>query len=104
MKFESENASVKIEKALCLSRSLWVITRGDTMIFNKKFFDRKFFKTGPRCAEGSIWWGKNKTSPLKKSWIDGKAEKCQKFWLRNRFQNQLDSINQYLLHVKFFNS
>ena len=31
------------------------ITRGDTMIFNKNFFDRKLFKTGPRCAEGSIW-------------------------------------------------
>ena len=80
------------------------IPRGDTMILNKNFFDRKFFKTGPWCAEGSIWRGKNKTSPLKKSWIDEKAEKCQKFWLRNRFQNQLDSINQFLLHVKFFNS
>ena len=47
--------------------SLWPIGRGDTMIFNTKVFDRKFFKTGPGCAEGSIWLEKNKTSPLKKS-------------------------------------
>ena len=59
--------------------------RGDTMIFNKNFFNRKFFKTGPRCVEGSIWLGKNKTSALKQSGMDGKAEKCQKFLLRNRF-------------------
>ena len=47
--------------------NLWAIARGDTLIFNKNFFDRKFFKTGPGCAEGSIWLEKNKTSPLKKS-------------------------------------
>ena len=57
----------KLEGLSGQSGRLWPITRGDTMIFNKNFFDQKFFKTGPRCAEGSIWLGKNKTSPLKES-------------------------------------
>ena len=35
------------------------------MILNKNFVDQKSLKTGPRSAEGSIWRGKNKTSPLK---------------------------------------
>ena len=35
--------------------------------------------------------------------MDGNAEKCQKFGLQNRFQKQIDSIDQYLSHVKFFN-
>ena len=38
-----------------MTQILCPIPRGDTIIFNKNFFDRKFFKTGPRCAEGSIW-------------------------------------------------
>ena len=58
-----------------------------------------FFKTGPRYAEGSIQWLKNKTILF-----GGDTRKWHKFWIRNWFKKLLDSINQYLLHVKFFNS
>ena len=35
------------------------------MIFNEIFLTKDFSKSGPLCGEGSIWRGKNKTSPLK---------------------------------------
>ena len=90
------------QKYIDLQVKISAISRGDTVILIKKNLTWIFLKNTPTCSQESTVFQKNKNNSVEGFIVGQTGQKCQKFSLLGRLLKFTESVDQYLMHVIFF--
>ena len=72
------------------------------MILIKKLLIWIFLKNAPTCSQGSTVYQKNEHNSVVGFKVGKNRQKCQKFSLLGQLLKFTESVDQYLMHVIFF--
>ena len=96
-------SSLKDSKAIEMkSNAACLICREDTMILIEKILTWMFLENAPTYSRGSTVYQKNKNNFVEGFVMAKNRQKCQKFSLSGQLLEFTESVDQYLLHVNFF--